>query len=77
MNMNTQCLTFCIVEYETRFESIVFSLERIYPNCGSIKKFNKHKFVQKVAKNIILLISFKFNTSINFVQTGSKRSKRS
>ena len=38
---------------------------------------NKHKFVEKVAKKKILLISFKFNTSINFVQTGSKRSKRS
>ena len=38
-------------------------------------KKNKHKFVQKVAKKIILLISFKFSASISFVQTGSKRAK--
>ena len=38
-------------------------------------KANKHKFVQKVAKKIILLISFKFSASISFVQTGSKRAK--
>ena len=32
---------------------------------GETFKKNKHKFVQKVAKKNILLISFKFNTSIS------------
>ena len=32
--------------------------------------------MQKVAKKIILLISFKFSASISFVQTGSKRAIR-
>ena len=34
--------------------------------CGytdATEYYNKHKFVQKVAKKIILLISFKFNAS--------------
>ena len=30
--------------------------------------FNKHKFVQKVAKRIIILIYFIFSANINFVQ---------
>ena len=38
---------------------------------------NKHKFVQKVAKKIILLIFFKFSANISFFQTGSKRAIQS
>ena len=37
---------------------------------GSINKIhgtNKHKFVQKVAKKIILLLSFKFSASISSI----------
>ena len=50
----------------------------VYPKVvpWTLPRQNKHKFVHKVAKKIILLKSFKFSASISFVQTGSKRAIR-
>ena len=45
--------------------SLSYVGSKLYFYGGRIKK-NKHKFVQKVAKKIILLISFVFNANISF-----------
>ena len=42
-------------------------MKTIYKKDNSLRNKNKHKFVQKVAKKIIFLLSFVFSANISFL----------